>query len=103
EQLGEFDGILFQTFPLNEREFSEHLASAATFAEHFFPVAARHLRPGGAFTCLTHEIDSLSRRHQRALLKHFSSISLRVEPLRLPADCADLWWADSMVVIKAVK
>src|SRR5262249_28806720 len=63
--LSYFDGIFFQTYPLNEREFIEYIAQSVTFAEHFFPIASRHLHPGGAFTYLTHEIDSLSRRHQR--------------------------------------
>ncbi|HEU5124957.1 MAG TPA: amino acid adenylation domain-containing protein [Verrucomicrobiae bacterium] len=103
ETLGEFDGIFFQTYPLNEREFAEYLSRSVVFAEHFFPIAARHLRPGGAFTYLTHEIDSLSRRHQRLILQHFSSLSMSVERLQLPADCKDLWWSDSMVVVKAVK
>jgi guanidinoacetate N-methyltransferase len=103
ESLGEFDGIFFQTYPLNEAEFAEYLSRSVVFAEHFFPIAARHLRPGGAFTYLTHEIDSLSRRHQRLILQHFSSLSLSVERLQLPADCKDLWWSDSMVVVKAIK
>lgn len=102
-QLGVFDGIFFQTFPLNEREFQDYLSRSSSFAEHFFPVAARHLRPGGAFTYLTHEIDSLSRRHQRLLFEHFRSISISIERLKLPPDCADLWWSPSMVVIKAEK
>ena len=98
-----FDGIFFQTYPLNEQEFLEFVARSVTFAEHFFPTAAQHLRPGGAFTYLSHEIDSLSRSHQRLLFKHFSSVQLGLQPLRLPADCKDLWWADSMVVVKAIK
>jgi amino acid adenylation domain-containing protein len=101
--LPEFDGILFQTYPLNEQEFVEYLSKSVTFAEHFFPTAAEHLRPGGAFTYLSHEIDSLSRSHQRLLLKYFSSLQVSVQPLRLPQDCKDLWWSDSMVVVKAIK
>lgn len=101
--LGQFDGIFFQTYPLNEREFGEYLARSIVFAEHFFPVAAQHLRPDGCFTYLTHEIDSLSRRHQRLLFQHFKSLTFSVEPLQLPVDCRDLWWADSMVVVHAIK
>lgn len=103
KELGSYDGIFFQTYPLNEKEFVEHLSQAAAFAEHFFPEAAAHLRPGGVFTYLTHEIDSLSRRHQRALLKHFRSIELNVEPVSVPEETRDLWWADSMVIVRAVK
>lgn len=101
--LGQFDGIFFQTYPLNEQEFVQYLARSATFAEHFFPAASAHLRSGGVFTYLTHEIDSLSRRHQRLILQHFSSFAVSVQPLALPQDCKDLWWADSMVVVKAIK
>ncbi|MBC8094814.1 MAG: amino acid adenylation domain-containing protein [Akkermansiaceae bacterium] len=103
ESLGEFDGIFFQTYPLNEQEFTDYLSRSVVFAEHFFPIAARHLKPGGAFTYLTHEIDSLSRRHQRLIFQHFSSFTLSVERLSLPPDCKDLWWSDSMAVVKATK
>jgi guanidinoacetate N-methyltransferase len=102
-RLGNFDGILFQTYPLNEKEFTDYLSRSITFAEHFFPTAAAHLNGGGAFTYLTHEIDSLSRRHQRLIFQFFRSVTLNVERLQLPADCKDLWWADSMVVARAVK
>ena len=74
-----------------------------TFAEHFFETAAKHLHPRGVFTYFSNEIDSLSRGHQRALFKHFSSFSLRLINLKLPDDINDTWWADSMVIVKAVK
>ena len=99
--LGLFDGIFFHTYPLNEDEYMEYVNGSVTFAEHFFPVAAAHLRPGGVFTYLTNEIDSLSRAHQRLLFKHFSSFSMKVVPLQMPADVKDTWWADSMVVVAA--
>ena len=103
DQLDVYDGIFFHAFPLNEQEFIDHVVESATFAEHFFPEAARMLREGGAFTYLTTEIDSLSRRHQRALLKYFLSIHLSVEKISPPTDTRDTWWADSMVIVKAVK
>jgi amino acid adenylation domain-containing protein len=101
--LGLFDGIFFHAFPMNEEEFMAHVLESVTFAEHAFPAMAARLRPGGCFTYLTTEIDSLSRRHQRALLRHFRSLSFRVEPVRVPPETRDAWWASSMVVIKAVK
>ena len=103
DQLGLYDGIFFHAFPLNEQEFIDTVVKSITFAEHFFPVAAKLLRPGGSFVYLTTEIDSVSRRHQRALLKHFSTLSISVEKASPPNDTRDTWWADSMVILKAVK
>jgi guanidinoacetate N-methyltransferase len=101
--LGLFDGIFFHTYPLNENEYLEYVHKGVTFAEHFFETAAHHLRPGGVFTYFSNEIDSLSRGHQRSLLRHFSSVSLKVIDLDIPADVVDTWWADSMVIIRAAK
>ncbi len=81
----------------------ELLARSVTFAAHFFPAAAEHLRPGGVFTYLTGEIDSLSRAHQRLLLERFSSFRVQRVALRVPDDVRDAWWADSMAVVEAVK
>ena len=101
--LGQFDGVFFHTYALDEDEAVELLASSVTFAAHFFPVAAAHLRPGGVFTYLSNEIDTLGRAHQRLLFEHFSSIRLERVSLTLPTDVRDAWWADSMVVVEAVK
>ncbi|MFI8460813.1 hypothetical protein [Kitasatospora sp. NPDC085464] len=101
--LGEFDGIFFDTYPADEEEYLAYVVDDVTFAAHFFPHAAAHLRPGGVFTYYSNEIDSLGRGHQRALLEHFSSFSVEVvRDLKPPADC-HYWWADSMVVVKAIK
>jgi guanidinoacetate N-methyltransferase len=103
DTLGLYDGIFFDTYPLSEEEFGKYVVRDVTFAQHFFAAAARHLRPGGIFTYYSNEIDSMSRRHQRAILEHFSSITISVcQPLFPPADC-NYWWADSMVVTKAIK
>jgi guanidinoacetate N-methyltransferase len=103
DDLGLFDGIFFHTYPLNEEEYMKNVHGRATFAEHFFETAAKHLHPGGAFTYFSNEIDSLSRGHQRALFEHFSSVSLKVINLKIPDDINDTWWADSMVIVKAIK
>ena len=103
DDLGLFDGIFFHTYPLNEEEYMKYVHGRATFAEHFFEAAAKHLRPGGVFTYFSNEIDSLGRGHQRALFEHFSSFSLKMIDLELPDDINDTWWADSMVIVKAVK
>ena len=103
DELGVYDGILFHAFPLNEKEFVDYVVESVTFAEHFFPSAAEHLRPGGAFTYLTTEIDSLSRRHQRKLYEWFDELTMRVVPVTVPSNTRDQWWADSMVAVKAIK
>lgn len=104
DQMGQCDGIFFHTYPLNEDEYTETVVQSVTFAEHFFPTAAAHLRPGGVFTYLTNEIDSFSRAHQRLVFKYFSAFTLTVlSPLNVPPDSRDTIWADSMVLIKAIK
>ncbi|OHV46575.1 class I SAM-dependent methyltransferase [Pseudofrankia sp. BMG5.36] len=99
--LGHYDGILFDTYPLTEAEVDEYYLRGATFAEHFFAAAAEHLADDGAFTYYSNEIDSVSRSHQRALLRHFGAFGVRVvDGLTPPADCT-YWWAPSMAVIVA--
>jgi len=103
-QLGAYDGIFFHTYPLNEQDHLEQVVQSATFAEHFFPTAAAHLNPGGIFSYLSNETDSLSRGHQRLLFRYFTSFTLsRVTGLDIPEDSHDAQWSDAMVVIKAVK
>lgn len=103
DDLGVFDGIFFDTYPLSEQEFNKYVIEDVTFGQHFFEPAAKHLRDGGIFTYYSNEIDSVSRRHQRALFKHFTSVTFSVcHPLFPPQDC-NYWWADSMMVVKAVK
>lgn len=99
-----YDAILFHTYPLDEAEFIERVVKGVTFASNFFGVAAEHLRPGGSFTYVTNERDSLSRAHQRLLFEHFSSFSLQsVGPLHVPPNTQDSFWADAMIVVDARK
>ncbi|MDF5706508.1 MAG: amino acid adenylation domain-containing protein [Nostoc sp. S4] len=102
-QLQTYDGIFFDTYPLDEKEFIEHVINNITFAEHFLPIAAEQLNKGGIFTYYTNEIDSFSRRHQRLVLKYFSSLTISVVDSLFPPEDCNYWWADSMVVIKAIK
>ncbi len=103
DQFLQYDGIFFHAYPLNEAEYLEQVVNSTTFAEHFFATAANHLHDGGIFTYLTHEIDSFSRTHQRAVLQYFKEFTLSVVDLTMPTDVKDAWWANSMVVIKAIK
>jgi guanidinoacetate N-methyltransferase len=103
-QLEAYDAVFFHTYPLDDEEYVENVVRSVTFAQHFFPTAAAHLRPGGVFTYLTNEADSLSRAHQRLLLQHFRSFAASVvAPLALPEDSRDDLWADSMVLIEATR
>jgi guanidinoacetate N-methyltransferase len=104
DQLGSYDGVFFHTYPLNEEEFVRYVAQSSTFAEHFMDTAAAHLNAGGIFSYLTNEIDSLSRAHQRALLRRFRSFTLRIlGGLGVPADTRDAHWAQQTVIVRAEK
>lgn len=104
DQLEQYDSILFHTYPLDPDEYVETIVKSVTFAEHFFPTAAAHLKPGGIFTYFTGEMDSFSRAHQRLVLRYFREFTLRpVKDLPIPADVTDTWWLDSIMAIKAVK
>ncbi len=103
ENLDTFDSIFFHTYPMNEEEFVEYILNSVTFAAHAFPSMAKHLKKGGVFTYFTAEIDSISRRHQRKLLEHFSEISFRIIDLEIPENTKDAWWSKTIAVIKAVK
>lgn len=103
DELGEFDGIFFDTYPTSEEESLQHNVEDTFYAQHFVPSAARHLRPGGVFTYYTNEIDSLSRQHQRIVLDHFSTLEISVvDGLVPPTDCT-YWWASSMAVVALTK
>ena len=104
QNLGLFDAVFFHTSARTQEEFIRHSVASVTYAQHFFPEAAARLRPGGVFSYLTGEIDSIGREHQRLLLEHFSEFSVRrVSGLRIPEDTRDAWWAESMAVVRAVR
>ncbi|MEO9892387.1 class I SAM-dependent methyltransferase [Aurantibacter sp.] len=103
DSVGIFDGIFFHTYPLNEEEYMKYVNESITFAAHFFSSASEHLKPGGAFSYFSNEVDSLSREHQRELFKHFSSFQIQKVNLQLPNDIKDTWWAETIVVVKAIK
>lgn len=97
-----YDGIFFHTYPMDSVEYAELTRNYATVAQPFFEVAARHLKSGGVFSYFTNEIDSLSRSHQRALLRHFPEVNLQaVRHLDIPENVKDAWWIDQMIVVTA--
>jgi guanidinoacetate N-methyltransferase len=100
--LGQYDAVLYDTYPTDDREFVRTLGSKATvLAAEFFEHASAHLRPGGVLAYYTNEIDSLGRAHQRALLDTFSSFTVELcRGLSPPADC-NYWWAPTMAVVTA--
>jgi guanidinoacetate N-methyltransferase len=103
DKLPTFDSVFFDTYPLSEEEFMEYVIKDVAFAAHFFEAAARHLEKGGVFTYYSNEIDSVSRRHQRRLFEYFESVTFSVvHPLFPPKDC-QYWWADSIVLVRAIK
>ena len=105
DQLDEYDGILFDTYPVSQAEYlrNEVNGTAYTHAGEFFPIAADILRPGGVFTYFTCEIETLSRGHQRLLLDYFDSFKLGVVRGLEPPEGCQYWWADSMAVVEAFK
>lgn len=105
DQLGEYDGILFDTYPLSQDEYIRNEVKGRPYshAGEFFPLAAAKLRRGGVFTYFTCEIDSLSRGHQRLLLRYFDSFQVSVvRGLTPPVGC-QYWWSDSMVLVMATR
>lgn len=99
-----YDGILFHTYPLTHEEFVEHVVQSATFTEHFFEPAAAKLRKDGVLTYLTNENDSISREHQRSLLRHFNSFTIsQLVDLNIPEQTRDSCWLPQMIMIRAVK
>lgn len=103
EQLESYDGIFFHAYPLHADEFYEHVVQTSTFAEPFFEVAASHLRPGGTFTYLSNEYDSLSRGHQRGLFEHFQQVNLSRLQIDIPHDSKDSLWGKSLVLVEAIR
>ena len=101
DDVGQFDAILLDAYPLNEREWTEHYVNDVTYARHFFEAAARHLRKDGVFTYYSNEVDSMGRAHQRALFDYFEEITISVVTgLEPPKDC-HYWQTSSFLVISA--
>lgn len=89
-----FDGILFDTYPVQEEE----LAAVWFFFEH----AHRLLKPGGVFTYFSDEVSAYSPRHLEALQRAgFSRIDGEVCAVNTPEDC--LYWQSKTILVPIVR
>ena len=91
----QFDGILFDTYPLSEEErHCNHFA--------FIPVAPSLLRHQGLFTYYSDETVSFRAEHMKLLLTHFSEVKLiKIAKLKPYSDCE--YWDQSEMIIPVAK
>jgi len=89
-----FDGILFDTYPLEEDEIHQNHYP-------FFAHAHRVLKPGGVFTYYSDEIDEISLEHLVRLQEAgFDQVDFEVCEVDPPADCE--YWSSSTIVAPIV-
>lgn len=92
------DGILFDTYPLTDKElYQNHF--------NFFPFAFKKLRKGGVFTYYSDEINEFGKVHLKKLqkagfkLENINSHICKVSP---PKDC-EYWKAETMLTPIIIK
>ncbi len=89
-----FDGILFDTYPLEADEIHQNHYS-------FFVHAQRLLKPGGVFTYYSDEIDEISPEHLERLREAgFDRVDFEVCEVDPPVDCE--YWSSSTIVAPRV-
>lgn len=92
------DGILFDTYPIQEEElYQNHF--------NFFPYAFRKLKKNGIFTYYSDEIYSFSDIHLRRLQEagfDFKNIKSTVSNVNPPASCS-YWKANTILVPIVIK
>lgn len=92
DDLGVFDGILFDVFPTVESEYHQKQSIP------FTPKASEHLKPGGVFTFYSGYAETLPPEHVALLERHFSSVRFyQVDGLEPPKDCQ--YYHDSRMVV----
>jgi len=86
------DGILFDTYPLSEKElYQNHF--------FFFPFAYQKLKTGGIFTYYSDEVEKFSDVHLKKLQEagfKLENINGKPFPVTPPADCE--YWKDSTML-----
>ena len=88
-----FDGIVFDTYPLNESERSRNHFS-------FIPKAKRLLANKGVFTYYSDEAANFRNEHLQLLLSNYKHIKLdRVSCLNPPDNCE--YWSEKYMIIPA--
>jgi guanidinoacetate N-methyltransferase len=112
DDLGAFDGILFDTYPASAATYPGKPPTATKESSpavesrpylHFIPKASEHLNPGGAFTFFTSFAEALPREHTDLLNRYFSEVrTYHVDGLDPPETC-EYWQESKMVVPVCVK
>lgn len=90
---GGFDGILFDTCPIDESERD-------VWYRAFIPHAARLLRPGGVFTYYAHQAAPGPLRDQWLLARHFSMIESIVVNVTPSLRCQ--YWREGTLLVPIV-
>ncbi|MCW6052943.1 class I SAM-dependent methyltransferase [Lyngbya sp. CCAP 1446/10] len=89
------DGILFDTYPLNEEE------GRYPYAIPFFESAYRVLKKGGIFTYFSAEVNDFSPYHLEKLkAAGFNNIQKKVLSVSPPKDCPA--WGDDTIVVPII-
>lgn len=90
-RLGVFDGILFDTYPVDADAASNNYKS-------FLPCAQSFLADEGVLTYYSEETREFRSDHLQRILEHFDTVEFTVvEHLRVPLNCR-YWKHDHMVL-----
>lgn len=89
--LGHFNGILFDTYPINDDPRSNNY-------HRFLPVAHYLLAPAGGITYYTEDTREFRAEHMALLLQHFDLIEFSVVNNLTPPPTCRYWKHDHMVV-----
>ncbi len=91
----QYDGILFDTFPLSQEErHRNHFA--------FIPHAPRLLRSRGILTLYSDETMNFRTEHLELLLTHFDEVKLvKVTGLQPPPDCE--YWHETHMILPVAR